>query len=129
MEAALGTGSLFDEGNLRVLTAVQDALHAHALLRRDVDYVVKNDSIELVDEFKGRVAENRPLPLVTRDRAPRSRVGREAAFALAMMRSNTYSNLLRTINGRTLDQGSVRKIIPALLGRGWDLVGKPGEHH
>jgi preprotein translocase subunit SecA len=62
VEDALGCGNLFDEGNLAVLTAAQDALHAHALLHRDVDYVVKGGSIELVDEFKGRIAENRRWP-------------------------------------------------------------------
>jgi preprotein translocase subunit SecA len=62
VERALGCGSLFDEQNLRVLTAVQDALHAHALLRRNIDYVVKNGSIELVDEFKGRIAQERRWP-------------------------------------------------------------------
>ena len=62
VERALGCGSLFDERNLRILTAVQDALHAHALLKRDVDYVVKNGSVELVDEFKGRIAQNRRWP-------------------------------------------------------------------
>ena len=62
VERAFGCGSLFDERNLPILTAVQDALHAHALLRRDVDYVVKNGAVELVDEFKGRIAENRRWP-------------------------------------------------------------------
>jgi preprotein translocase subunit SecA len=62
VEVALSCGNLFDEQNLRVLTAVQDALHAHALLRRDVDYVVKNGSIDMVDEFKGRIAQNRRWP-------------------------------------------------------------------
>ncbi len=62
VEEALGCGSLFDEPNLHILTAVQDALHAHALLRRNVDYVVKEGSIEMVDEFKGRIAQNRRWP-------------------------------------------------------------------
>jgi preprotein translocase subunit SecA len=62
VEHALGCGSLFDEANLHILTAVQDALHAHALLRRNVDYVVKEGEIEMVDEFKGRIAENRRWP-------------------------------------------------------------------
>ncbi len=44
VERALGSGSLFDERNLQILTAVQDALHAHSLLKRDVDYVVKSGS-------------------------------------------------------------------------------------
>jgi preprotein translocase subunit SecA len=62
VERALGCGNLFDESNLPVLTAVQDALHAHAFLHRDVDYVVKQNSIEMVDEFKGRIAQNRRWP-------------------------------------------------------------------
>ncbi len=62
VETLLGCGSLFDEQNLGVLTAAQDALHAHALLRRDVDYVVKDGAIEMVDEFKGRIAQNRRWP-------------------------------------------------------------------
>jgi len=62
VEGALGCGSVFDEPNLRILTAVQDALHAYALLKRNVDYVVKDGSIELVDEFKGRIAQNRRWP-------------------------------------------------------------------
>jgi preprotein translocase subunit SecA len=62
VERSLGCGSLFDEPNLHILTAVQDALHAHALLRRNVDYVVKLGSIEMVDEFKGRIAQNRRWP-------------------------------------------------------------------
>lgn len=45
-----------------MLAAIQDALHAEFLLRRDVDYIVKNNAIELVDEFKGRIAENRRWP-------------------------------------------------------------------
>jgi preprotein translocase subunit SecA len=35
---------------------------AHALLRRDVDYLVKNGAIESVDEFKGRVIQDRRWP-------------------------------------------------------------------
>jgi preprotein translocase subunit SecA len=61
-EAALDCGNLFDADNFSILTALQDALHAHALLRRNVDYVVKNGSIALVDEFKGRIAQNRRWP-------------------------------------------------------------------
>jgi preprotein translocase subunit SecA len=62
VEVALACESLFDERSLLLLTAVQNALHARALLRRDVDYVVKNGAVELVDEFKGRIAQNRRWP-------------------------------------------------------------------
>jgi len=62
VEDSFGCGNLFEERNLRLHTALQDALEAHALLRRDVDYLVKNDAIEMVDEFKGRIALNRRWP-------------------------------------------------------------------
>ncbi|MBC8166478.1 MAG: accessory Sec system translocase SecA2, partial [Bryobacteraceae bacterium] len=62
IEREMECGNLFKTRNLRLLTVVQDALHAHALLRRGVDYVVKDGSVELVDEFKGRIARNRRLP-------------------------------------------------------------------
>ena len=61
-EDAFGCGNLFEEHNLRLHTALQDALEAHALLRRDVDYLVKNGAIEMVDQFKGRIALNRRWP-------------------------------------------------------------------
>jgi len=61
-ERVLACGNLFDETNLPIHTALQDALHAHALLRRDVDYVVKDGVVEMVDEFRGRVALDRRWP-------------------------------------------------------------------
>ena len=62
VEKAFGCRNLFDPGNLPLHTAVQDALHAHALLRRDQDYLVKDGAIEMVDEFKGRIALDRRWP-------------------------------------------------------------------
>ena len=61
-ESWLQCGNLFETRNLALLTVLQDALHAHALLRRDVDYVVKEGAIEMVDEFRGRVALDRRWP-------------------------------------------------------------------
>jgi len=62
VEDAFGCGNLFEERNLRLHTALQDSLEAHALLHRDVDYLVKGGAIEMVDEFKGRIALNRRWP-------------------------------------------------------------------
>ncbi len=62
VEDAFACGNLFAGENLSLHTAVQDALHAHALLRRDVDYIVQHGAIESVDEFKGRVARDRRWP-------------------------------------------------------------------
>jgi len=62
VEGALGCGNVFAETNLALYTAVYNAIHAHALLRRNVDYLVKNGAIESVDEFKGRIAQLRRWP-------------------------------------------------------------------
>ena len=62
VEKAFGCGNLFDDANLPLHSAVQDSVHAHALLHRDVDYVVKKGAIQPVDEFKGRVARDRRWP-------------------------------------------------------------------
>ena len=61
-ETHLACGNLFAEENLEALTTVQDALHAHALLHRDIDYLIKDGQIESVDEFKGRIAQDRRWP-------------------------------------------------------------------
>jgi preprotein translocase subunit SecA len=54
--------NLFDDEHLELHAAVQDSIHAHAPLRRDVDYLVKNGAIESVDEFKGRIIQDRRWP-------------------------------------------------------------------
>ena len=61
-ERMFGCGNLYEEENLSLLTAIQDSIHAHALLRRDVDYLVKDGVIESVDEFKGRIIQDRRWP-------------------------------------------------------------------
>jgi preprotein translocase subunit SecA len=45
-----------------LLAGIHVALHALVLLHRDRDYIVRRGRIELVDEFTGRVAENRRWP-------------------------------------------------------------------
>ena len=62
VERQLGCGSLHDAVNLRLLTALSCALHAQILLRRDVDYIVRDGRIEVVDEFTGRVVPDRHWP-------------------------------------------------------------------
>ena len=62
IEETLGCGGLHSHDNYRLLTEINCALHAHALLRRDVDYIVRHDRIAIVDEFTGRVVEDRHWP-------------------------------------------------------------------
>jgi preprotein translocase subunit SecA len=58
---ALGV-HLHDPSAHLLLSAMHVALHAEALLRRDRDYVVRDGVVALVDEWTGRVAENRRWP-------------------------------------------------------------------
>ncbi len=62
VESLLGCGDLHQTGNLPLLVALRHALHAEHLLRRDVDYLVREGRVELVDEPTGRVAEKRHWP-------------------------------------------------------------------
>ena len=62
VEKALGCGHLQAEENYPLLTELNCALHARVLLRRDVDYIVRGGRLELVDEFTGRVVEDRHWP-------------------------------------------------------------------
>ncbi len=62
IERVLGCANLHAAGSERLLAAVYCALHAEALLRRDVDYIVRGGHVELVDEFTGRVMDKRHWP-------------------------------------------------------------------
>jgi preprotein translocase subunit SecA len=62
VESRLGCGNLFSPENQELLAAVHCALHAEALIARDVDYIVRGGRIEIVDEFTGRVMDKRHWP-------------------------------------------------------------------
>lgn len=61
-EALLGCGNLYDSNNSHLLTSMNCALHVELLLTRDIDYIVRDGKIELIEQYTGRVAENRYLP-------------------------------------------------------------------
>jgi preprotein translocase subunit SecA len=51
--------SLYDAANIRLMHHLTAALRAHALFRRDVEYIVRNGEIVIVDEFTGRTMPGR----------------------------------------------------------------------
>jgi preprotein translocase subunit SecA len=56
----LGEGeSLYDSSNIVLMHHVYAALRAHALFRKNVDYIVRDDQIIIVDEFTGRTMPGR----------------------------------------------------------------------
>ena len=62
VERTVGCGNLHDESNLALLIDVNCALHARVLLRRDVDYLVRDGRIGVIDEHTGRVVADRHWP-------------------------------------------------------------------
>ena len=60
VEKILGIDNLYGAGNIRTIYHLQQALRAHALFKRDKDYVVTKDGeIVIVDEFTGRLLAGR----------------------------------------------------------------------
>jgi preprotein translocase subunit SecA len=59
VERLLGIDNLYDVANMSLVHHVGQALRAHAMYRRDVDYVVKDGQVLIVDEFTGRLMPGR----------------------------------------------------------------------
>ncbi len=59
VEQLLGIENLYDPRNIETLHHVNQSLRAHALYRRDVEYVVKDNEVIIVDEFTGRLMPGR----------------------------------------------------------------------
>ena len=53
-ERLLNLGNLYDPANMEINHHIYQALRAHALFQKDVDYVVKDGEVVIVDEFTGR---------------------------------------------------------------------------
>ena len=51
--------NLYDIQNMALVHHVNQALKAHHLFKRDVDYIVKNGKVIIIDEFTGRMMEGR----------------------------------------------------------------------
>ena len=59
VEKLLGVDNLYDPRNILLIHHVNKGLKAHALFKRDVDYVVKDGEVVIVDEFTGRLMPGR----------------------------------------------------------------------
>ena len=59
VENLLGVGNLYDPANMELVHHVNQALRAHTLFTRDVDYIVKDNEVIIVDEFTGRLMPGR----------------------------------------------------------------------
>ena len=51
--------NLYDVQNIAIVHHVNNAIKAHFLFKKDVDYIVKNNKVIIIDEFTGRMMEGR----------------------------------------------------------------------
>ncbi len=59
VEQQLGMGNIYDEGGIKYVHHMEQALRAQALFKLDRDYVVKDGEVIIVDEFTGRLMPGR----------------------------------------------------------------------
>jgi preprotein translocase subunit SecA len=59
VEKLLAIENLYDMENMELLHGVNQALRAHHLYRRDVEYLIKDGQVVIVDEFTGRMMPGR----------------------------------------------------------------------
>jgi preprotein translocase subunit SecA len=59
LEKRLNVDNLYDPHNIEYLHHVQQALKAHVIFKKDVDYVVRDNKVVIVDEFTGRLMPGR----------------------------------------------------------------------
>ncbi len=58
-EELLKVDNLYDLSNIEILHHLTQALKAHVMFKKDVDYVVKDGEVIIVDEFTGRLMPGR----------------------------------------------------------------------
>ena len=104
VERRLGDIDLYTAEHAHRLTEVHVALHAHALLHRDVDYLVRDGRVELIDDAKGRVAHLQRWP-----------DGLQAAV-------EAKEGLAASASGEVLDS----MVVQALISRYSDVCGMSG---
>ncbi|MFA5802535.1 MAG: preprotein translocase subunit SecA [Thermoleophilia bacterium] len=59
VEKAVGVENLYESKHGQLVNHLMQALKAHALFKKDVEYVVKDGEVLIVDEFTGRIMDGR----------------------------------------------------------------------
>src|SRR3712207_4154571 len=59
VEKALGVENLYDDVNTNLVNHLNQALRAHTLFHKDIEYIVRDGQVFIVDEFTSRVLEGR----------------------------------------------------------------------
>ncbi len=103
MEGWLGIENLYVQGGFKLVHHLEQALKAHALFRKDKDYVVKDDEVIIVDEFTGRLMPGRRYSEGLHqaiEAKERVKIQRESV-TLATITFQNYFRLYEKISGMT----------------------------
>ena len=104
IEKALGIDNLYGSENIRTIYHLQQALKAHALFKRDKDYVVTKDGeVVIVDEFTGRLLAGRRYNegLHQAIEAKEGVEVQEESMTLATISFQNYFRLYNKLSGMT----------------------------
>lgn len=128
VESALNGINLYEEQNYEWLTLINCALHVRVLLKRDVDYIVRDNRIELVDEFTGRVADKRHWPdgLQEAVEAKEGVTGGQRGRILDTITIANYMGMYKKMAGMTATAQTSRDEFISLYKR--DIVQIPTHH-
>lgn len=102
-EKMLGHINLYSKNNNKLLAALNCALHAEVLLKKDRDYIIRNSKIEIIDNYTGRTSENRSWP-ESIQKAVEAKEGLESSIDSRILASITmqfFINLYPSLSGMT----------------------------
>ncbi len=115
-EEYFGLENLNDAENITVSHHIQQAIRAHGIMKRDVDYVVKDGEVIIVDEFTGRLMFGRRYNEGLHQ-AIEAKEGVKVAHESKTLASITFQNLFRLygkLSGMTgtamTEEGEFREI-------------------
>jgi preprotein translocase subunit SecA len=104
VEKLLGVKNLYEEGNIRTIYHLEQALRAQTLFVRDKDYVVTNEGeVVIVDEFTGRLLKGRRYNegLHQAIEAKENVTVQEESMTLATITFQNYFRLYEKLSGMT----------------------------
>ena len=102
-EKAFDVENLMDPENVTLLHHINQAIKAHGVMHRDVDYIVKDDQVLIVDEFTGRIMFGRRYNEGLHqaiEAKEHVKVARESR-TLATITFQNYFRLYRKLSGMT----------------------------
>src|SRR3989339_1245323 len=97
MEKLLNMDNIYTEGGIRMVHHLEQALKAHTLFKKDVDYLIKDGEVIIIDEFTGRAMLGRRYSEGLHQ-AIEAKEGVEVKQESRTMATITFQNLFRMYN-------------------------------